>query len=258
MRKLFKLLILILIIIYLVIGVYLYFFQKDFIYYPTEKIKHSYDVKTFYIDNEKIDLIVLNPDKEKAILYLGGRSESVIQTADIFKNIFSEFTIYLLNYRGYGSSSGEPSQEALYKDARVVYDFIQSYHKNISIIGRSLGTGIATYLSSMKEPDKLVLVTPYDSILHMAQDKYPIYPIKYLLKEKFNSDEYSRNIKNVPTLIFLVDGDLIVPYKYSISLINAFDSKQVNVYMVNNTTHKDVINTLEYQEKLKKFLEENF
>jgi len=72
----------------------------------------------------------------------------------------------------------------------------------------------------------MVLITPYDSILHLAQDKYPIYPISLMLKDKYNSVNRIKNIKSA-TLIILAEYDEIIPKKYSKKLIEAFPSSQL-------------------------------
>jgi hypothetical protein len=79
----------------------------------------------------------------------------------------------------------------LFSDALAIYDRIKKDHQQIIAIGRSLGTGVAVYLAAQREIEKLVLVTPFDSLRSVAQEIYPIYPISLILKESYRSIEYA-------------------------------------------------------------------
>ena len=116
---------------YLLVTLALYFFQRSFIYFPTQEIKHNSLIKNMKIENENIKVIVLNQDKQNAILYFGGRSEGVANNITDFKNTFPNHTVYLVNYRGYGGSSGKPTEKNLYNDATFIYNTISQKHKNI-------------------------------------------------------------------------------------------------------------------------------
>lgn len=248
----FKFFIFFIIFMYLAGGMYLYIFQRSFLYYPTKKIKHNEIVKKFKIDNENIEVIVLNPNQKDAILYFGGRSEAVANNIEEFKKIFPKFAVYLLNYRGYANSSGVPTEKNLYKDAMFVYNKVAKKYKNISIIGRSLGTGIATYVAARSKVKKMVLITPYDSILNMALDKYPFYPINYILEDKFESVKRVEAIK-IPILVFLASDDKTIDKKYSYNLINKLDPSNLKIYIVDKVSHSNIVNKQEYYEQLSRF-----
>ena len=206
------------------------------------------------IENENIKVIVLNQNKQNAILYFGGRSESVANNINDFKNTFPNHTVYLVNYRGYGGSTGEPTEKNLYNDATFIYNSISLKHKDIVVIGRSLGTGVATYIASTSKIEKMVLVTPYDSILTMAEDKYPFYPIHYILEDQYNSINRVAEI-TIPSLILLASTDETIDKKYSNNLIQEFSSSNLEVFTIANSGHKNIIEKEEYLKKLKFFLE---
>jgi len=242
-----------LISIYVLFGILLFIFQRDFLYYPTEKHTHPFQIKQFLIGEESIDVIVLNKGKSNAIMYFGGNGESVVGNAPDFVKIFPNHTVYLVNYRGYGGSTGTPTEQSLYSDARHIYDSIINQHKQVSVIGRSLGTGVATYLASQREIHKIILVTPYDSIEHIAQDRYPIYPISLLLKDKYNSIRRIKDIKS-DTLIILAEHDMVIPLKYSTQLIKAFPSLQVTVEIIKGAGHNSLSQKEVYYQLLKQFI----
>lgn len=240
-------------ILYIFGGVYLYFFQRDFIYYNTQEIKHNERNVVFNIQNEDIKIIVLNENKENAILYFPGRSEIAADNISKFKRIFPNKTVYLINYRGYGGSSGIPTEKNLFFDASFIYTKIQKEHKNITVVGRSLGSGIASYIAQKFEIFKLVLVTPYDSIVNMAKDKYPYYPISLILKDKYDSLERVKNL-SVKTLIILASEDKTVPAKYSNNLINAFNKKNLRVKTIKDSGHGTIVDKDEYLKELSLFI----
>ncbi|MCK5687871.1 alpha/beta hydrolase, partial [Myxococcota bacterium] len=100
----------ILLVAYIVIGALLFLSQRKFIYFPTSAIKHGYPEEIFKTGTESIVVAVVNGGREKALLYFGGNAEEVIYNAPDFAKIFAEHTVYLVNYRGYGGSSGQPTE----------------------------------------------------------------------------------------------------------------------------------------------------
>jgi uncharacterized protein len=225
--------------IYLSVGLFLFLLQRDFLYYPTAKVEHEYEIKQFSNDDVILDVIVLNKGKDKAILYFGGNAESVVANASGFKNIFSNHTVYLLNYRGYGGSTGSPTEAALYSDALFLYDEIFNRFDSVSVIGRSLGTGVATYLASTRAINKMILITPYDSIQNIAQKQYPVFPISILLKDKYDSASRVQDI-DAETLIILAEHDVVIPMENSEQLIKEFPESQLQVEIIKDATHNSL------------------
>ena len=238
-------------IAYVLIGILLYIKQRDFLYFPTEVIKTNHLQKIFSINGEKIHSTIINPKKQHAIIYFGGNAGTVDYNVEQFSKL-KEHTSYLVKYRGYSGSSGEPTEEGLYADALAIYDEIQSEYKSISIIGRSLGSGVATWLASQREVEKLVLVTPYDSIANVAQERFVLYPISLIIKDKYDSITYAKNIK-ATTLILIAQNDTTISYERSKALVDVF--KNPKVVIIAKATHNDIINNKEYEAVLKSFLE---
>ena len=104
-------------LIYLIAGAVLFFFQRKLLYFPTSKITHGYDTLTLENKNETLEVIVLNAERNRALLYFGGNAEAVVYNAEDFLTAFPLYTVYLLNYRGYGGSSGQPTEAGIFADA---------------------------------------------------------------------------------------------------------------------------------------------
>jgi len=139
--------------------------------------------------------------------------------AAIYQQVKSEaltsagFGVLLLEYRGYPGSSGTPSEQGLFADGRAGYDFVRKQDDSpIGLYGHSLGTGVAVKLASEREVSALVLEAPYDSVLALAQDRYPWAPVRFLLKHKFRSDLYISKT-SAPILMLHGDRDYIIPMK---------------------------------------------
>lgn len=239
---------------YVLIGALLFIFQRNFIYYPTGKYSYSYDTEFFYHDNVSIRVIVLNKGQDRAILYFGGNAEAVSNGAPEHIKDFPEYTLYLVNYRGYGGSSGMPQERSIYKDALYIYDQIKTKHTGISVMGRSLGSGVATYLSAQRAIQKMILVTPFDSIESLAQSLYPMYPMSLLLKDKYNSIDRVKNI-TAPTLIVTAEFDNVIPRQHSMRLINAFPESQLIKATIKNAGHNTISQNEQFHSLLQDFMQ---
>ena len=240
---------------YVALGIILYVKQKDMLYFPTPDLKIDYDGLVLKDAEVSVYVHVLNPGHKNAILYFGGNAESMAQSADYIAQQFPEFTCYLMDYRGYGSSTGEPSEEALYKDALALYDTVKPKHGRISIGGRSLGSGIATYVAARREVAKLALITPYDSIEAVAQDRYPMYPMSLLLKDNYNSIANVKKIK-AKTFIVMAENDKVIPKKHTLKLIEAFKKEQLTTAVIKNRGHNDISNDERYYKIMQDFIGE--
>lgn len=242
----------IILIFYTLACLFLYFKQRDLLFYPTPN-NSALKAPVLWIENdrEKLKTWRLNGG-ERAIIYFGGNAESVEYNIPEFKQAFNDFTVYLVNYRGYGGSSGSPSQTALFDDALALYDEIQSTHSSISLIGRSLGSGVACFLASERKVDKLALITPYDSIRNVAQSHYPLFPVKWLLKDSFDSLSCARGLTN-SILVLMAEKDRVIPMKHSQNLLQSFTHERVDSHIIKNTSHNDISSDPLYLQLLEHF-----
>ncbi|MCK5831403.1 MAG: hypothetical protein KAH20_13995 [Methylococcales bacterium] len=238
--------------VYLFLCLLLYIFQRNLLYFPTNKYDHPYQELTFNNEKESIKVIVLNQGQSNSLIYFGGNAEAVVYNAPNYIEDFPNHTLYLVNYRGYGGSSGAPDEQGLYADALAIFDQVKTKHMTVSIIGRSLGTGVATYLAANRVIDKMVLVTPYDSIENVAKSKFPILPISLLIKDKYNSVKRVQKIK-ARTLIIYAEYDTVIKYKNVRKLIDAFPSSIRKVEIIKNAGHDDLSNKERYRFLLKQF-----
>ena len=255
MKKIITQISILLLLGYVGMGLFLYMNQRDFLYFPTAKIDTGYEEMKLKNENESINIIVLNKGYENAILYFGGNAESMAQSADYIAQQFPTFTVYLMDYRGYGSSTGKATEEGIYSDALKLYDTIKPQHNRISIGGRSLGSGVAIYVASKREVSKLALITPFDSIVSVAEERYPLYPVSFLLDDHYDSKSKVRDIQ-ATTFIVMAEHDRIISREHTQKLIDAFKPGQLKVTIIKNRGHNDISSDAKYYKMMQDFIGE--
>jgi fermentation-respiration switch protein FrsA (DUF1100 family) len=247
--------VLLLVVIYLVIAALLLVFQRVFIYFPSNQYKHDFEQITLPNDNINIEVIMLNRGNENAIIYFGGNAEAVIHTAKKFTINFPKKTIYLVNYRGYGGSLGKPTQAGLFSDATALFDHFLSAHKNIAVIGRSLGSGVAIHLAANRAVSHVALITPYDSILALAKKRYPMFPISLMLKDYYDSVGLANRV-SAPVLVLVGGKDRIIPPSHSQKLLDALRKGRGNVKIIvfEQAGHINISQFIDYYTSLSAFI----
>ena len=241
-------------LVYLLFGLYLYLNQSRMIYYPGFALpRDDLDTELFRIDGETIRVHVMNPGMQEAILYFGGNAEAVGYSAERLAQALPDKTLYLVNYRGYGGSTGEPEEQALYGDALQIHDAIRTHHASVAVIGRSLGSGVATWLAVERTIDRLVLVTPFDSLAGIAEAAFPLYPARLFLREQYASAERASRIA-AETLILVAGDDSIVPAASSRRLAESFAPGIARVVTIPGAGHNSLSDKREYYRQLSEFL----
>ncbi len=242
-------------LVYLGFGAYLYAFQRNILYFPSAHYEVEHLAK-LWLENEGEKLLVwaVNAGRSDAILYFGGNAEAVVHNAGEFASLFPDHTIYLVNYRGYGGSSGKPSEAAFYSDAVAVYDRIAARHDRVSAIGRSLGSGIGVHLATERKIDKLALITPYDSIAAVAQSKYPVYPIALMLKDRFDAVEKAPQVQ-AETLLLIAAEDRLIEPEHALRLGQALPPTQRRIHTLAGADHVSISEHADYARLLSAFID---
>jgi pimeloyl-ACP methyl ester carboxylesterase len=240
--------------IWVVLCALLYFGQRSLLYLPKPEVAETIaDAIWVETSGARLKLWKLAGSGADAIVYFGGNAEPIEHNLDEFRDWFPEQSVYLVNYRGFGGSSGEPTETGLCTDAHEVFDRLALMHQRISVIGRSLGSGVATCLASARNVEKLALITPFDSVLAVATRMYRLFPVELLLKDRFDSVARAAHI-SADVLILLATEDGIVPPEHGRNLAEAFDKAQVKVHEIKGADHIDISESPEYGARLREFL----
>jgi len=244
----------VLLIVYALLSLWFYAFQRQMLYFPTPEVGVP-GVAHIVLDTGKVRIKVwtLNTGKRRALIYFGGNAENVAGNIDDFREMFPDHTVYLVNYRGYGGSSGSPSEEGFQSDALLVYDHFSKRHTSVSVMGRSIGAAVATYLVSQRRVDKLVLVTPFDSAVSVGRRFYPFLPIGLIMREKLDSAAMAEKI-TVPTLIVAALEDEIIPYENTRNLEQAFTRVRPEVVVLDGVGHNSVQLHPDYKRRISGFV----
>ncbi|MBE9610035.1 alpha/beta hydrolase [Chitinilyticum litopenaei] len=210
------------VLLYLLACLGLYLQQRALLYFPVAAARTDpAHRETLRVPDATLQLAVQHHDGDEALIYFGGNREDVSQTLSDYAAAFPGRAIYMLHYRGYGGSSGEPSEAALHADALALYQRVRQQHARITVIGRSLGSGVAIRLAAQRPVEQLVLVTPYDSVLNVAQEQYPWVPVSLLLHDTFESWRVAPQI-SAPTLLIAAGNDRLIPPEHARALLAAF------------------------------------
>ena len=258
----FTIILLTFLIIYFLILVSTYVFQRNLLYHPKEN-NYSGDDLLVNIEKVKIktgDNIELiswfhkkNINNYKTLLFLHGNAGSLenrIHKINHFKNMNINFLI--IAWRGFSKNEGVPTEKGLYKDARSAVQWLISKNikeKDIIIYGESLGTGVAVEIAQNKNFAGIILESPFTSMIDAGKDKYPFLPIKLLLKDKYQSDKKIKNI-NSPILIMHGKVDNIVPFYMGRKMYDLANEPKYSYF----SEYDD--HMMEYNENLLKVLKE--
>ena len=163
----------------------------------------------------------LPADGRAVVIYFGGNAEAVQWLLPHAGQLFPDHDLYLLPYRGYGASDGQPSQQLLFDDAVALYDHIRSRHPQapIHVVGRSLGSGVGAWLAGQRRVDRLVLVSAFDSLMAVARHHYPWLPVRWLLRERYESAHHLAG-HDGPVLASHARADAIIPAARSQALVD--------------------------------------
>jgi hypothetical protein len=155
-----------------------------------------------------------------------------------------------MHYRGFGGSSGSPSEKALFSDALALFDEVHAHHAEVEVVGRSLGGGVAVYLASQRPVKRLVLVTPFDSLQEIAAGIFPFLPVRWLLLDKFESWRYAPQV-SAPTVIIAAEHDEVIPRASTELLRSRFKPGLATLEIVRNASHNTISNSSAYMPLLK-------
>lgn len=242
-----------LVFIYIFLGLMIFAFQRLLIFQPTPSIEHPFNVYRLNNNGHEIQAIRTNQNSANAIIYFGGNAEQVAFTAYDFAEAFPNHTTYLLQYRGYGGTPGKPSESALYSDAMKLFDeVIKSQPESITIIGRSLGSGIASYLASQRSIDKLVLVTPFDSVAQVAKNMLPIFPVTWMIKDQFDSKSRANQIE-ADNLVIVATEDKVITWSHTENLVQSLPAKTTSLVKI-KAGHNDLDSFPEYYKSMSRFI----
>ena len=227
--------------IYVAIVGFMYVAQRSFQYFPQASVRTGfegpakYELEGFVAatigteDGERLQAWLALPPRPDApvILYMHGNAGTLGDRADRFRLFRDEgYGVLALSWRGYGGSTGQPTETGLLQDGRAAMKFLlnQGLPPSRTILfGESLGTGVATQLAASPDtsPSAVVLEAPFTSAADVARGQYWFLPIGILMKDQFRSIDFAPSVK-APVFVFHGTDDRVVPYDQGKRLYEAF------------------------------------
>jgi pimeloyl-ACP methyl ester carboxylesterase len=189
------------------------------------------------------------------LVYFGGNGEEVSWQVPVADRL-GDRALAGVNYRGYGQSSGRPSESALLADAVALVEHLQSRSDvdgaRVALMGRSLGSGVAVHVASRVAVERVVLVSPYDSIAAVAASHFPAALVRIVLSDRYDAIALAPR-SDAPLLAVAAGRDDIIPLAHSQRLFAAWRGEK-HWLEVARAGHNDLQEYPEYWQAIAAFL----
>lgn len=234
MRILLTLLIMLVVASYLIVVLLVYFGQSSLIYYPVQQISNT--PKDIGLDYTSVSIATSDgetlqgwwvpaPDAKGTVLFFHGNAGNISHRINYLK-MFKQlgYNTLLFDYRGYGQSSGVPSESGTYLDAQAAWHYLTEIQgiaaERIVLFGESLGGAVAAWLAAHEKPGLLVLASTFTSVPDLAAKIYPFLPVRWITHFQYNTMESLQSV-TCPVFIAHSAEDEIVPFEQSQQLFKA-------------------------------------
>ena len=268
MKKFLEFFVKLLIVFVLLSGIaliILYISQEKLIFQPEKlnehhqfSFKQKYEEEYFVMeDSVQLHSLLFKADSAKGLIYyLHGNAGSVNSFGTV-SSIYTHlgYDILILDYRGFGKSQGKiQNEKQIYSDVQAVYNELKNRYgeDRITLLGYSIGSGMASMLAANNNPKQLILLAPYYNLPDLIQQIYPEVP-KFVIKYKFRNNEFIPKTK-CPITIFHGKNDKLIPCSSSERLYEICKPTD-RLFLLENQTHEGIEENIIFQNKLTGILE---
>ena len=239
--------------IYFLITVFLFFYQRKLLYHPninasdSHAINHKIEKVLIPSENDLVAWYYKNNENFKTLVFFHGNAGGLsnrIHKLNEFSKLELNYLIFA--YRGFNGNDGKPTEEGLYVDANNTINWLKSKNileKNIILYGESLGTAIAIHIGQNKKYAGIILEAPFTSMMDVGQKYYPFFPVRFLLKDKYESKKKIKNLKS-PVLIMHGKRDKIVPFYMGQKMYELLNSPKYKYFTENDDHMMEFTNDL--------------
>jgi fermentation-respiration switch protein FrsA (DUF1100 family) len=254
---------LLLIVAYVVFALLLRWREPSMIYYPTRPIEATppryEEVYLTTSDGEKIHGWFVPASSPFTILFFHGNAGNIshrLDKLDIFRELGAN--VFIIDYRGYGRSTGKPTEQGTYRDAEAAYEYLTKTRrlspKTIIVYGESLGSAVAVELATRVPVGGVIMEEPFTSVGDVGRKMFPFMPVQFLVKNKYDTLSKIGRI-NAPLLIFHSRGDEIFPFEYAERLLSAAKEPKCLVELTGNHNDAFYVSLPAYRQGLREFLQ---
>jgi uncharacterized protein len=249
--------------IYLIGGIVLYFVQDRILFHPKPLSKdhrflfeQPFEEINIPIDNSNLNIVKFKSIgvRKGIVLFYHGNMENVEHYKQ-YPAFFlrSNYEIWMIDYPGFGKSTGLRKEKLIDQEALMMYHMASKEINGDSIViyGKSIGTGVASYVASKRECKQLILETPYYSVSSLARHYCPIYPVNWMIRYSFPIHDYLKEVKE-PVTIFHGTKDEVISYKHSTWLKK--ENNKIELITIENGMHNNLATFQLFQDKLDSLL----
>jgi uncharacterized protein len=207
-------------VLYAVAGVALYFRQRSLLYFPTHAGR-SMGLKPWVVDARTLGFCREVPNPGTIWLMAHGNAGEAADRDYVLPRMSDQDSLYVLEYPGYGKRGGTPTRESMNQAAVEAYRLLRARNPGTPVcaLGESIGSGPTCALArEPNPPDKLVLVVPFDSLAHLASAKIPFFPIRLILRDRWDNVEALRGYRG-PVDVFAARNDTVIPMAHAEALV---------------------------------------
>lgn len=255
---------------YAVLAVALFFYQPNLLYFPDmpgrelevtpAAIGLDYETLTLTTgDDERLNAWFIPAEEARGtLLFCHGNAGNIshrLESIHIFHKL--GLSVLIFDYRGYGQSSGIPSEAGTYRDAESAWRYLVDVRgirpERIILFGRSLGASIAAELASRTTPAGVILESAFTSVPDVAAGLYPWLPVRWLSRYRYNTLEYLADIRS-PVLIIHSHDDEIIPYSNAEILLAASHEPKQLLKLRGGHNDGFLVSRTDYLRGLERFL----
>lgn len=225
---------------YAAILILVYVMQSSMVYHPFSSITTTpadlgYEFEDVYFETEDgfqlHGWFVPSDSTDLTILYFHGNAGNISGRTKTIQFLHQMgLNVFIIDYRGYGNSGGDPTEEGTYRDAEAAWDYLVSDRKipesHVIIMGRSLGGSVAAWLAARRNPAASIIESTFTTAADLGAEVYPWLPVRWLIKYEYNTLE---NIKEIDSPLFMAHSreDEVVPYHYGKELFEEANEPKV-------------------------------
>jgi len=244
---------------YVLFGILLYLRQDAYLFFPpltpmedcaelpNATIVNMEDTRAYYQESGTSTKI--------AVAYHGNGERACDSAYLVQWLVEHKYNVLAVEYAGYAGDLRKPGVDLLLHDVEHVDSWLKAKDfSEVLIIGRSIGTGFASHHASLTHPDKLLLISPFDTLSHVAQGHYTVYPASLMLKTELDNVTKAAFAQKV----FIIHGteDVIIPFERGKALFEKLPQKQKTFVAIPGHAHNDVLDAPQSWNEIKSFLEE--
>lgn len=233
-----------------ILSILAYLLQEKFLFKPERLradfvFKYEAPFREYFFDVEpgvRINGLHFHRDNPKGlVLYFHGNSRSIKGWAKYARDFYRyDYDVVLVDYRGFGKSTGKRSESDMLSDMQFVYDRLKEQYgeDHLIVYGRSLGSGFAAKLAADNQPRYLILDAPYLSFLKAIKRFLPILPVKWVLRFHLRTDRWLRDVR-CHTYILHGTADRLIPIQHSEEL-QRIDPHRITLIRIEGGGHNNL------------------